>query len=83
MSGGFYDYKQHVLDDIAESIQLEIEQNDIKFPATDGLESLCRAMGLGNTKRILQRERQRRANRWFVIDNQQSIHSRRPLPDPG
>ena len=28
MSGGFYDYKQHVLDDIAESIQLEIEQND-------------------------------------------------------
>ena len=28
MSGGFYDYKQHTIDDIADSIQLEIEQND-------------------------------------------------------
>ena len=28
MSGGFYDHKQHFIDDIAESIQLEIEQND-------------------------------------------------------
>ena len=28
MSGGFYDYKQHVLYEIADSIQLEIEQND-------------------------------------------------------
>ena len=28
MSGGFYDYKQYVLDEIADSIQLEIEQND-------------------------------------------------------
>ena len=28
MSGGFYEYKQYVLDEIADSIQLEIEQND-------------------------------------------------------
>ena len=28
MSGGFYDYKQYAIDNIAESIQLEIEQND-------------------------------------------------------
>ena len=27
MSGGFYEYKQYVLDEIADSIQLEIEQN--------------------------------------------------------
>ena len=28
MSGGFYEYKQYVLDEIAERIQIEIEQND-------------------------------------------------------
>ena len=28
MSGGFYEHRQHIIDDIAERIQIEIEQND-------------------------------------------------------